>query len=103
MDALALYRIRLWCAQFVNPNILYQDRIQDGKFLDSGNAKTVELIRESYATFMEFMEKEYSKIVEYDKLHEESPMLKGTGTVGGKNYRYKNAMVVLRKIQELPY
>lgn len=52
---------------------------------------------------MEFMEKEYSKIVEYDKLHEESPMLKGTGTVGGKNYRYKNAMVVLRKIQELPY
>ena len=49
------------------------------------------------------MEQEYSKIVEYDKLHDESAWQRGTGVIGGKSYRYKNAMIVLRKIQELPY
>ena len=101
LDALELYKIRLWCARFVCPNLLYKYRIRDGQFTSDGRAETVRLIRDSYDSFMIFMEEEYAKAMEDG--HENVLSMELRDRSEGEKESFTIVMAILRKIKELPY
>lgn len=115
--ALELYRIRELCGRFVCPNQVYKHFMYAWDE-DAERAEAVQLIRDNYAQFMEFMEEEYHKACEpvtkssYPLvLSKRNPYYKNelrppTDNAKAPQYmkfRFRDTIELLRKIKELPY
>ena len=101
-NALGLYRIRIWCARFICPNLLYKHRIRDNRFTkEEGRVESVQLIRDSYDAFMIFMEEVYAKAMEDGDERSLSGELKNRSKEHKE--RFTATMAILHKIKELPY